>query len=501
MNDSMTDSAGPPSASSSSERGAGDATRTRSVVELVRLVRRQAPDEGVRHERVAAHRVQDELMQLPSRRRMQEAIDGALENLRAGCDPSAVLLIDVDAPAGPGETWLGTLSQRLRTTLHPDDLVARFGGDVFVLVAHDIADEAAAHELAAQLKRSLEQPSQAGDASTRMHVSIGVSMVREEDPSVDAVVARADAAMYAARNKASREARGDATCPPESSREELVEAAFERSAIEDFDVYYQPIADLRCGSVAAVEAVMRWEHPDLGTIAPGEFLPLAERLGQMVTLGRSAIEKACAQTIRWAATRDGRPMRTCINVSPSQVVDPAFMEDIESALAHSGATGHQLALELTEEALALMPPGMLEALVDARVELVFDHAGRDVSPSSIANLPVSMIKLDRSFVASATDDMAPQILLEAARLSQSLGLPAVAKGVDTRAQLRSLLLCGVQLAQGRFFARPQSGPAIEALVYRERPFASLLAPPSAMLGTRALEGEAPTVEVGGSPAQ
>ena len=112
----MTDSAGPPSASSSSERGAGDATRTRSVVELVRLVRRQAPDEGVRRERVAAHPVQDELMGLPSRRRMQEAIDGALENLRAGCDPSAVLLIDVDAPAGPGETWLGALSQRLRTS-------------------------------------------------------------------------------------------------------------------------------------------------------------------------------------------------------------------------------------------------------------------------------------------------------------------------------------------------------------------------------------------------
>jgi diguanylate cyclase (GGDEF)-like protein len=495
------DSPVPPAASTTNASPDADGGQTRSVGELARLVRRHRPSEDdIRGGRAAPHAVRDELLGLPSRRRMQEAIDAALDHLRAGGEPSAVLLIDVEAQDGARDRVLVTLAERLAASLTREDLVARFDGHVFIVVAHEIADEAAAYELAAQLKRMLEAPP-AGDPEPTLQVSIGVSMMREEDPSVGAVVARADAAMWAARNKAHREAHGDVDCTPESAREALVEAAFERSTIEDFDVYYQPVADLRCGSVAAVEAILRWEHPDLGTISPMEFLPIAERQGQMVTLGRLVIEKACAQTVRWAPTRDGLPMRTTVNISPSQVADPAFLADVMAALAGSGATGHQIAFELSPETVEAVDPALLQAIVDEKIELTFDQFGTGSSTQAhLGELPITTVKLDRSFLPRDGDAETPVIVQRTAESARDLGLHAVAMGVERLDQLERVRLSGFAFAQGHLFSRPLSAPMIEQLVHRERPFGALLAPRPVWLDL-ALDGHEPAVEVeAGEPA-
>lgn len=431
----------------------------------------------------------EELLGLPDRRLMRHAIDNARDVLAAGGPPSAVLLVEVSGLASGGEQPAAELAARLAAALHPDDLVGRFGGDVLVVVARDVPDEGAAHALAARL----------GDACSISGLprvaTAGFAVVREEDPSVAAVVARADAALYAAKNKASRDARGDAH-PREGSRELLVEAAFERSTVEDFGVYYQPIVDVRDGSIAAVEAILRWEHPDLGTIAPGEFLGIVDRRGQMVTLGRWTIEKACAQTIRWGATRDGLPMRTCVNVGLAQVADPAFVEDVTSALARHGAMAHQLALELTVDALEGMSGELRAALSAARIALVLDHEGtQPPSREGLERAPVSMVKLDRSLLAEERlDDPLPP-LQAAAQLARSLGLPCVAKGVETREQLQAVRDSGVPFAQGYLFTRPQSAAAIEEFVFRERPFGALLAPPPMLLGLD-FDGDEPAVELG-----
>ncbi len=474
---------------------AREAGQTRSVVELARLVRRHRPSgEEIRRDRAAPHAVRDELLGLPSRRRMQEAIDAALDHLRAGGEPSAVLLIDVEAHDDPGDRVLVTLAERLAASLTREDLVARFDGHVFVVVAHEIADEARAYELAAQLKRMLEAPLP-GDATSTPQVSIGVSMVREEDPSVGAVVARADAAMWAARNKVHRDARGGVDCSPEAAREALVEAAFERSTIEDFDVYYQPVVDLRCGSVAAIEAILRWEHPDLGTISPMEFLPIAERQGQMVTLGRLVIEKACAQTVRWAATRDGLPMRTTVNISPSQVADPAFLADVMAALRESGATGQQIAFELSPETVEAIDPALLRAIVDEKIELTLDQFGTGSSTQAdLGELPITTVKLDRSFLPHDGEVGAGEILQRTAESARDLSLHAVAVGVERLDQLERVRLGGFEFAQGHLFSRPLSAAMIEQLVRRERPFGALLAPRPAWLDL-ALDGDEPAVEV------
>ena len=436
--------------------------------------------------------VRDELLGLPDRRLMRHAIDSAREALAAGGEPSAVLLMEIGGLGSGGDEPAAVIAGRIAAVLHPDDLVGRFGGDVLVVVARDVPDEIAAHALAARLAEAITRAVGGVPCPT----TAGVTLIRETDPSVAAVVARADAALYAAKNKASRDARADAGAWRERSRAELVEAAFERSTVEDFDVYYQPIVDVRDGSIAAVEAILRWEHPDLGTIAPSEFLQIADQRGQVVTLGRWTIDKACAQTVRWAATRDGLPMRTCVNVTAAQVTDPAFVDDVMSALARHGATAQQLAFEITEEGLGAVPDELRTTLAGARLALILDHEGTHApSPSQLERLPLTMIKFDRSFVADNQVDGPSSTLRAAAQLARSIGLPCVAKGVEARTQLQALRDCGVPFAQGYLFTRPQSAAAIEELVYRERPFGALLAPPPMLLGLE-FDGDEPAIELG-----
>ena len=434
----------------------------------------------------------EELLGLPDRRLMRHAIDRAREQLRDGGLPTAVLLVDIAGLDAAGEARAAALAAGLAAELHDDDLVGRFGGDVLVVVARGIKDDGAAHDLAARLVAAIA-PSLDGTAAAR--ATAGVTLVSDADTPVATVVTRADAALYAAKNKASRDAR-EAGAPRAHSREALVEGAFDRSTVEDFDVYYQPIVDLGDGSIAAVEAILRWEHPELGTIAPSEFIASAERRGQVVTLGRWTIGKACAQTVRWGATRNGAPMRTCVNLAPAQIADPAFVEDLRSALARHGATAHQIAFEVTEEALRAAPPELRASLVAARLALILDHAGTHApSPQTLEQLPITMIKFDRSFVTEDHADDPSSILRSAAQLARSLSLPCVAKGVETREQLEAVRACGVPFAQGYLFSRPQSAAAIEQLVRRERPFASLLAPPPMLLGAFELDEE-PAIELG-----
>jgi diguanylate cyclase (GGDEF)-like protein len=440
-------------------------------------------------------RLHDDVRRQLDRRRIHEAIDGALAHLRAKGEPSAMLLIDVEGLAEAGEQRLTALVAGLGASLGADDVVARFGGDVIAAVARGVADEDAAHELGTRLKRAVDELSAGGPP----RVSIGCSILREHETSAGAVVGRADAAVYAAKNKARRDARCDDGRPPDDNRRTLVEAAFECSTIEDFDVYYQPIADLRSGSVAAIEAVVHWVHPDLGTIAPGEFLPIAEWRGQIVTLGRWVLEKACAQTVRWAPTRDGHPMRTCVNVAAAQVGDPAFADDVLAALARNGATGHQLALGIPHDALTTIGPSVVAALADVRIEIMLRNVGASggVPAVDLRQLPISMIKLDGSLVTRCASDDVPALLQRTTELARSIDARAVAAGIETLEQLAMARECGFALAQGYLFRRPQSPASIEQLVYGERPFAGLLAPRPAWLDLP-LDGDAPTIEI--SPA-
>jgi EAL domain-containing protein (putative c-di-GMP-specific phosphodiesterase class I) len=213
------------------------------------------------------------------------------------------------------------------------------------------------------------------------------------------------------------------------------------------------------------------------------------------------IEKACAQTVRWAPTRDGLPMRTTVNISPSQVADPAFLADVMAALAGSGATGHQIAFELSPETVEAVDPALLQAIVDEKIELTFDQFGTGSSTQAhLGELPITTVKLDRSFLPRDGDAETPVIVQRTAESARDLGLHAVAMGVERLDQLERVRLSGFAFAQGHLFSRPLSAPMIEQLVHRERPFGALLAPRPVWLDL-ALDGHEPAVEVeAGEPA-
>jgi len=436
----------------------------------------------------------DVLLGLSGRQLIEEAIDLALEHLRVRGEPSAVLFIDLDGLRAANEDLRVALAKRLAAALRPDDVVASFRDDVFVVVARGVADDDLAYALATRLTRELEAPLD-GVGGPQIRASVGISLMREQDPSAAAVVARADAAMFSARNKAFRDAHGDDDQPSRLSREAQVEAAFERSTIDDLAVCYQPIADLRDGSIAAVQAHVHWEHPELGTIAAHEWEPIADAHGQLPPIGRWALDEACAQTVRWAPARSGRPMRTCVAAAPAQVADASFADDVMRALDRGAATGHALALSFTAAALAAASPGLLEELADAGVELIFDNAdARCAAQANLGLLPIGMLTLDLATIDARSSSDVTRTLAETAATAGRLGARAVATGVERHEQLQMVIDAGFSFAQGSLFKRSQSAPATEHLVYAERPFAGLIARRPASLDVPAHDGEA-AVEV------
>ena len=423
--------------------------------------------------------VRDELLGSPNRRPMQEAIDGAMEHLRAGGEPTAVLLVEVGGLADAGEALLAALAERLTASLRPQDLVARFG--------------ARRHRRRRPRRRRRGRRARARGAAssarsrslTGVGASVGVSLLRESRlHRVGAVIGRADAAMYAAKNKRSREARGDRDCPPESSREDArrgrVRALDDRGLRRLLPADRRPAQRLgRRGRGAAALGASGPRDDPAGRVprrggaagADGHARPLGDRQGvradgALAGDAQRAADAHVASTSRRRRSPSRRSPRTCCR-----------------ALARHGATGQQLALELTQATLDAAPPGAARHARRGahRARRSTASARASPPPSSSRGLDVAMIKLDRCWTQSSARRRADGDAARRRRARARLGVPAVAQGIETRDQLAMARECGYVLAQGHLFSRPQSGPAVEQLVYRERPFASLLAPRPAWL--------------------
>ena len=399
--------------------------------------------------------VREELLGLPDRRLMRHAIETRARAARraAGIRPRCCSSRSRGSPRG-GEQPAAELAVRLAAALQPDDLVGRFGGDVLVVVARDIADEGAAHALAARLaERELARSADGAPAPRhgRLH-----ARARERPVGRRGRRARRRGAVRGEEQGQPRRARRRSG-PSSSSREALVEAAFERSTVEDFDVYYQPIVDVRDGSIAAVEAILRWEHPDLGTIAPSEFLgdrrparpdgdarALDDREGVRADhpLGRDARRPADAHVRqrrgragRRPGVRRGRRRRrsraTARWPTSSRSSSPRRRSRRSRRRASGGAR--------RRADRADPRPRRARARRRRRPRA---RAGRDDQARPLA----------RSRRTQLDEPSSP--LRAAAQLARSLGLPCVAKGVETREQLQAVRDCGVPFAQGYLFTRP-----------------------------------------------
>jgi diguanylate cyclase (GGDEF)-like protein/PAS domain S-box-containing protein len=435
------------------------------VCQFLDVTRRKRAESELRHQ---AHH--DSLTALPNRKEFTERVNKVLD----GDQMLAVAFVDLDdfkvindsLGHGSGDRLLVAVAERMRRVLRPTDLLSRFGGDEFTALLEGVTDARHAMRVADRLGSALRAPFVIDGHQRYVTASVGVALSGGGDDAEE-LLRDADAAMYRAKEL------GKARCElfDQSMRTRAVERleleAGLRSALanDELVLHYQPAVELHNERVVGVEALLRWEHPELGLLAPDRFIPLAEQTGLIVPIGAWVLSEACRQLEEWGLPE----LWMAVNVSPRQLASDTLVDAVTDALADAGLEPSRLWLEITESAVIGDPEaavGKLHQLKSLGVKLAVDDFG--IGYSSLANLrdllPVDALKIDRSFVAGVganADDLA--IVESVIGLARSLGLDAVAEGVETADQATLLSDLDCSHAQGFHFARPLTSAAVAEL--------------------------------------
>jgi diguanylate cyclase len=439
-------------------------TRTRGL---------EAANQQLRH--LATH---DALTGLPNRvlldDRLQQAIAHADRDMRAFavlvCDLDRFKLINDSLGHRAGDELLQEVARRLSTVVRTADTVARFGGDEFVLIGTSIADADDAAQLASRVMDVLQAPVRIAAIDIHTSPSIGIAMYPDDGTTTQALLARADAAMYSAK----QHGRGNFrryTQGMHAGTEDRVQLESDlHSALtaNQFALYYQPKVDTRTGAVRSAEALIRWVHPTRGVISPADFIPLAEECGLIGAIGGWVIREACRQARAWQ-DEGVPPLRVSVNLSASQFRDSGLVDSIRRALDDARLEARFLEVELTESAVMSDPEqsiAILEHLSAMGVLVSVDDFGTGYSSMSyLRRFPIDKLKIDRVFIdeiVSRPEDAS--IVRAIVSLAHSLRLKVVAEGVETPAQLDFLKLAGCDEYQGYHFSRPLPAAEFELLI-------------------------------------
>ena len=411
--------------------------------------------------------LRDGLTGRPNRTALLQALEKNVS--RRGTNRTALLFIDLDNFKDAndafghhtGDALLIALAERLEAQLRPGDLLSRLGGDEFSILLTDLLDAQDAVTIAERILKAVREEIVIGDLTLVTYASIGLA---HSDGVTDAaeLLRNADLAMYEAKR-----AGGDRVA---SYRPVLHTAALRRTALEaelrvatemhQLVLHYQPIIELGSGAMVGTEALLRWEHPTRGLLPPSEFIEAAEQSGLIVPMGAWVIRTACMQAAAWHAQQPDRaPLTVAVNLSPRQLVDRTLVATVADALHDSGLDASSLCLEITEGSVIkdvdqAMP--VLHALRRLGVSLALDDFGTGYSSLSyLQQLPVTSVKIDRSFVGSLGESGPnTQIVLAIIELAHALGLSVTAEGVETVAQLDMLTNMGTDQVQGYLTGRP-----------------------------------------------
>ena len=414
----------------------------------------------------------DSLTGLPNRELFMERLSGSL----GPGGRVAVLLVDLDdfkvvndsLGHSAGDRLLSGVAERLCRVLRPTDVMARFGGDEFTVLLPGITSEGYALGVARRLAAALREPLVLDGERRYVSASVGVSFSGPGEDDPHALLRDADAAMYRAKEM------GKSRC--EVFDDSMRERALERLELEsglrhaladgELRVVYQPLVTLDDGRVTGVEALLRWDHRVFGVVAPLRFVSLAERNGLIIPIGAWVLREACGQLAAWGDDA----LSVSVNVSARQLGSTDLVDVVGAALEDSGIEPVRLCLEITETAMMADPGAIGETLAALKalgVRLAVDDFG--VGHASLrqlrALLPVDTLKIDKSFVDGITDDADDAAIVEGVvRLAHSLGLQAVAEGVETADQVAMLRSFSCQTGQGYHFARPAEPEAIARML-------------------------------------
>jgi diguanylate cyclase (GGDEF)-like protein/PAS domain S-box-containing protein len=443
-------------------------------------VLRDISDRKQIEEQLAHQATHDPLTGLPNRVLLLDQLQFALSRARRHQRSVAVLFLDLDhfkvvndsLGHSLGDRLLMAIAERLKTALRPGDTVARFGGDEFVLMCEQLTSENDVVAIAKRVDDAISGSFTIDDTEIFVGVSIGIAVSTESTTDPETLIRDADAAMYRAK------ARGRA-------RFEIFDSAMRDSAVDRLDienalrrslerhelrVFYQPIVDLAKGHIAGVEALVRWEHAERGLLLPNDFITIAEETGLIVPIGRWVLDHACRQVQRWQASIECTPdLIVNVNLSGRQLGHPELVGDVRAILDETGIDPAHVELEITESVLmddVEMSDQTLGQLRALGVKLVVDDFGTGYSSLSyLRQVPVDVLQVDQSFVSGLGRDQGDSAIVAAiVNLAHTLGLQAVAEGVETPDQLDELRRMGCDLAQGFHLSRPIDSDALVQLL-------------------------------------
>jgi diguanylate cyclase (GGDEF)-like protein/PAS domain S-box-containing protein len=410
----------------------------------------------------------DPLTGLANQALFRDRLEMAMARLARHGGELALLFIDLDdfkhvndnLGHGVGDALLASVGERLTASLRPGDTAARLGGDEFAVLVDEVMDPHDAPMVAERIIEVLAQPVAVAGATVSVSASIGVAYGVATD-QVEDLLRNADLAMYTAKSAGKRRVEVFADEMHEAAAQRLDVEARLRGAADrgELVLHYQPIVELASGRITAMEALVRWQHPERGLLGPLSFIPFAEEGGLIDEIGHHVMVTACEDACRWA--RDVGPLdapAVSVNLSPRQLQDPDLIDRVELLLHRSGLHPAQLVLEITEGALMRDPVAAtsgLEQLSRLGVRLAVDDFGTGYSSLSyLQQFPIDILKIDGAFVA---DDMASSgwsLAQAIIHISHALGLVPIAEGVETQAQADALVELGCSLAQGYHLGRP-----------------------------------------------
>jgi diguanylate cyclase (GGDEF)-like protein len=426
---------------------------------------RQQVEEKIRYQ--ALH---DLLTGLPNRLLFNEMLSKTLPNAARRGESLAVMFLDLDRfktindTLGHrlGDKLLQSVATRLKESLRSGDTIARWGGDEFIILLPRISYVEEVTQVAGRILQALESPFLVEEHELYISASLGIALFGKDSPDAETLIQHADSALYYAKDKGKNNyqfytASLGARSPELLSLEKSLRHALDR---KELVVYYQPRVNIVSGKITGMEALLRWDHPEMGLVAPSVFIPLAEESGLIVPIGEWVLRTACSQNKAWQ--KAGLPQITiAVNLSPKQFRQPKLLETVASILEQTGLEPHFLELEITETTAIEdleFTRSVLQKLEHMGVHLSIDDFGTGHSSlSRLQLLPIHNLKIDKSFIRSLTKDKRVAHIVSAiVTLGRSLGLRLTAEGVEQQEELEFLKTINCEDVQGFLFYRPLS---------------------------------------------